>query len=221
MPRTRGGQGGSYTNRGTPAPNPRPSKQRRPPATLDNNNFRRHGFNHLPAAGEVFASWKVLKLREFLSVSPAMYRKSQTKLTDLFRRLENFSSRIGGKIRWARFDPPAHQFKALTVTCFCKLSDETPRTLPVLFLPQPFRCLDNAGTSGYNKSKRVKLAADVVRMVIRCGLVNNSVAFRNPNPDTSSFEEKVLNKLQDLPASARWVSHWEIYGRISPRCLNR
>ena len=61
------------------------------------------------------------------------------------------------------------------------------------------------------------MAADVVRMVIRCGLVNNSVAFRNPIPDTSSFEEKVLNK---TTGSARFgkVGHTlGISTAVSPR----
>lgn len=86
-----------------------------------------------------------------------------------------------------------------------------PRTFSFRVCPglQVFRCLDNAGASGYNKSSLVKLAVDVTRMIKRCGMVNRLTAFRIPTVDLSTFEDKERLIFPDLPVGSERVRDWE------------
>lgn len=78
LPRASGGapgsppSGGQPHKRGPPAPtNSRSENGSKNPrrSSDDTNNYRQHGFNRLPPAGEDFSKWTVAQLREFLSVS--------------------------------------------------------------------------------------------------------------------------------------------------------
>lgn len=81
---------------------------------------------------------------------------------------------------------------------------------------QVFRCLDNAGTSGFNKALLAKMAGDVVRLIRNCGVLDTNLAFRHPVPDLSSFEEKEARLMPDLPATGLRIKEWSAMRRYLP-----
>ncbi|CAM9230493.1 unnamed protein product, partial [Pylaiella littoralis] len=95
--------------------------------------------------------------------------------------------------------------------------DYTKWTVPKLreFL-SVFRCLDNAGTSGFNKALLAQMAGDVVRLIRNCGVLDTNLAFRHPVPDLSSFEEKEARLMPDLPATGLRIKEWSAMRRYLP-----
>lgn len=73
---------------------------------------------------------------------------------------------------------------------------------------QVFRCLENAGTSGFNKTVLAELARDVVRLIRVSGVVGKNLAFRHPIPDDRSFDLKVQTIMPDLPAEHMRIKEW-------------
>ncbi|CAM9134518.1 unnamed protein product, partial [Hapterophycus canaliculatus] len=63
-----------------------------------------------------------------------------------------------------------------------------------------FRCLDNAGTSGFNEAVLTKLSADIVSLIRKSGHLGQNLAFRHPVPDLRSFEENDKALMPELPA---------------------
>ncbi|CAM9880628.1 unnamed protein product, partial [Ectocarpus fasciculatus] len=72
-----------------------------------------------------------------------------------------------------------------------------------------FRCLDNAGTSGYLKGPLAELAQQVVAMIKKCGLLNSNQAFRHPVPDLGSFKDKERMVMPDLPGPCSRINGFQ------------
>lgn len=81
---------------------------------------------------------------------------------------------------------------------------------------QVFRCLDNAGTSGWNKGGLARTAGEVVKLINRQNLLDTNLAFRHPVPDTTSFEEKEKMMMPDLPPNSSRFPKWEILRKYLP-----
>ncbi|CAN0356168.1 unnamed protein product, partial [Scytosiphon promiscuus] len=79
-----------------------------------------------------------------------------------------------------------------------------------------FRCLDNAGTSGYNKNLLCTLATDVVRLIRNSGVIGENLAFRHPIPDLRLFGEKEKATMPELPAVCLRITEWVALRRYLP-----
>ncbi|CAN0339832.1 unnamed protein product, partial [Scytosiphon promiscuus] len=79
-----------------------------------------------------------------------------------------------------------------------------------------FRCLDNAGTSGYNKPLLITLAAEIVSLIRKSGQLGDNLAFRHPVPDLRPFEEKEKMLMPDLPAQPLRITEWVAMRRYLP-----
>ncbi|CAM9380355.1 unnamed protein product, partial [Hapterophycus canaliculatus] len=81
---------------------------------------------------------------------------------------------------------------------------------------QVFRCLDNAGTSGFNKAVLTKLSADIVSLIRKSGHLGQNLAFRHPVPDLRPFEEKEKALMPELPAERLRIKEWVAMRRYLP-----
>ncbi|CAM9811375.1 unnamed protein product, partial [Hapterophycus canaliculatus] len=117
--------------------------------------------------------------------------------------------------------PVPHDTNNYSTHGFNKLPDvdEDYRTWTVPQLREfliAFRCLDNAGTSVFNKRVLATLAADVVRLIRVSGLIGKNLAFRHPTPDLRTFEDKVASLMPDLPAQPKRIKEWVALRRYMP-----
>ncbi|CAN0345577.1 unnamed protein product, partial [Ectocarpus sp. 4 AP-2014] len=60
------------------------------------------------------------------------------------------------------------------------------------------------------------MAGDVVRLIRSCGVLDTNLAFRHPVPDLSSFEEKEVRLMPDLPATGLRIKEWSAMRRYLP-----